>query len=798
MKHLLIILLAILFPNLAHSQSNEGMRIGEWQTHFAFNQAFEVVETADRIIGATRLGLIIIEKSDYSIHTLTKANGLSDYFITALNYNPDDNSLLIGYENGNIDLLKNNSIVNVNDLKLKQLDGKKGINHFLVDTEVAYVATDFGILVLNLDKREISSTYYIGDNASNLSINQLAFDDLYLYAATQSGVRRVLKDAPNMHIFEAWSIISTDQANYSNILKFSDGMVFSKGVKGASNTLVYFYNDNFQNIVSVNNFQKMGTNNDQLFTVSDTTLLFYNTSFTQTARLGNPVIGEGKQTAAYRSAIITENNEIWAADNNHGLLNKQAGNAWDKYLPQGPVSNRAHQLKFSGDNLWLVPGGLAAAWNNAHIPASISVLSKTGWQNLTRPNNALLQGATDLLSISPHPENPDQIFISSWGSGLFEVNVKENKATVDKHFFTPENGLVNIFANNSRYVRVATTAFDKNNILWMTNSSVDNAIVAYNPLEDKWQRYSYGAISGNMGMAPMLAASTGDMWLSIFRGESKGLFVWNDRGTPFTQSDDVYRSVVSKAADSDNRNQGQLLLWDDEGIEITNSIYALAEDQNGHIWLGTDKGVVIQYQPYSIFTREKPVFSRIKIARQDGTTLADYLLDGQIVSSILVDPGNRKWLGTMGAGLYLVSPDGSRQISTFNTDNSPLPSNSINSITMNEKTGEIFIATVEGVVSYKGSATKGNVNYSEIYAFPNPVRPDFRGNITITGLVAKTTVKITDVSGKLVYETSSVGGQAFWDGRNLWGEAVKSGVYLIFVATEDGSESAVTKIAIIR
>jgi hypothetical protein len=783
---------------MAQSQSSEGMRMGDWQTHFAFNQAFEVIETPDRVIGATRLGLIILEKSDNSIHSLTKVNGLSDYFITALAYNADDYSVLIGYENGNIDQLKNNQISNINDLKIKQLDGQKNINHFLIDGDVAYVATDFGILVINLDKKEISSTYYIGDNASNLRVLQLAFDNAYLYAATASGVRRVLRDAPNKHIYEAWELVSDDQAIYSNITNFAGGMVLARGDKGASNILMHFHDNHIQTISTVNNFQKLVANGDLLMVVSNPSLQIYNTSFGITTSFGSPIIADTIQTAAYRSAIFSTDGQIWAADNIHGLLHKGEGNAWDKYLPQGPLSNQAHQLKFTGDNLWLVPGGLAAYWNNANITASISILSKTGWQHLTTQNNALLVGSRDLLSIMPHPGNPDHLYISSWGSGLFEVTAADNQPAVVKHFLTPENGLVNIFANDSRYVRVATTAFDKNNTLWMTNSSVANAIVAYSPQEDKWQRYSYGAISGNMGMAPMLAASTGDMWLAIFRGESKGLFVWNDNNTPWEQNDDIYRSVVSQAADADNRNQGQLLLWDDEGLEITNSIYSMAEDQNGYIWLGTDVGVLIQYQPYSIFTREKPVFSRIKIARKDGSDRADYLLDGQIVSSIVVDPGNRKWIGTQGSGVYLVSPDGSKQINAFTTDNSPLPSNYINSITMNEKTGEIFIATGEGVVSYKGTATRASNDYSNVYAFPNPVRPNFGGNITIAGLVAQTTVKITDVSGKLVFETSSVGGQAFWDGRNLWGEAVKSGVYLIFVASEDGSQSAVTKIAIIR
>jgi ligand-binding sensor domain-containing protein len=798
MKHLIFILLALLLPKLTQSQSSEEMRVGEWKSHFSFNQAFEIIETKDKIIAATKLGLVMVGKNDYSIHTYTKVNGLSDYNITALCYNSSNSSVLIGYENGNIDIIKDNRIININDLKTKQLDGGKRINHFLAQGEDTYVATDFGIMVLDIDKREISSTYYIGKNATNLTIHQLAFDDSYFYAATEAGVRRALKDAPNIHIYEAWKVVSTDQSNYSNILQFSDGVVFSRGIKGGANTLLYLNNDMVQTIASVNNFYKMDAAGDNLIVTSSSSIQIYNTAFTLAEEIKNPVIGEDELTPAYRDAIISADNSVWLADNTHGILNKTQGNTWVKYLPHGPFSNKAHQLKFSGEKLWLVPGGLAEFWNNAKISASLSVLSNDGWQHLTTQTDSLFKQARDLLSLSPNPENPDQLFVSSWGNGLFEINAAGSKPTVVENYLTPANGLVNIFNDNRKYVRVATTAFDQNNTLWMTNSMVENAIVAYLPREGKWQRYSYGAISDNMGMAPMMAASTGDMWLSVFRGNAKGLFVWNDNNTPLNQSDDIYRSRISKAEDADNRNQGQLLLWDDKGIEITNSIYSMAEDQNGHIWLGTDEGIVVQYQPSSVFTREKPIFSRIKIARGDGSARADFLLDGQIVSSILVDPGNRKWLGTQGSGVYLVSPDGTKQISAFNTDNSPLPSNYINSIAINEKTGEIFFATGEGVISYKGSATQGNDTYAEMYAFPNPVRPDFSGNITITGLVAQTTVKITDVSGKLVFETTSVGGQAFWNGKNLWGETVKSGIYLVFVASEDGSQSAVTKIAIIR
>ncbi|HKL71546.1 MAG TPA: two-component regulator propeller domain-containing protein, partial [Marinilabiliaceae bacterium] len=275
-----------------------------------------------------------------------------------------------------------------------------------------------------------------------------------------------------------------------------------------------------------------------------------------------------------------------------------------------------------------------------------------------------------------------------------------------------------------------------------------------------------------------------------------GLFIWNDNNTPEDESDDYYKSSIPPSNDQDKRNVGQVLLIDRNGEEVTNTIFSMVEDNNRQIWLGTDKGVLVNYQPSSVFSQDVPTFSQIKIPRDDG--YADYLLGGDAVSAIAVDAGNRKWLRTQGSGVILVSPDGTKQLESFDVTNSALPSNFITAITIDDRTGEVFFATSEGVVSYKGRATQGAGSFSKIYAFPNPVRPDYSGTITITGLMTNSNVKITDTAGKLVFETTSVGGQAFWDGRSFHGIEVKSGVYLVFVASEDGKSSGVTKIAIIR
>ncbi|WP_157666485.1 type IX secretion system anionic LPS delivery protein PorZ [Alkalitalea saponilacus] len=798
MNRFIIIFFLLLTNNLVASDNNQ-LRIGEWRTHFAYNNSHHVISTPNQIIGATSLGLIVIEKSDFSVNTLNRVNGLSDYGISALYYYTERNLILVGYENGNIDIIANNNVININDLRLKVMDGNKAINHFIADGNRLYCATNFGILVINLNRYEIESTYYIGDNASNIQVNQIAIDQEYLYAATAEGIRRARLDAPDIHIYTSWEVYYSSSATYSAIANHAGRIFAARGNKGETVSIEYFENNQTHTLTSASNFQNIKSTPNGLLVINSGNIRLYNNELQSNLNISELTIGGSQITPQFRDAVIVGTNEIWISDNNNGLVARPLSEAvWSNFLPQGPLTNRAHRIKMAAENLWVVPGGLTAFWNNTNTPASASIYTPNGWTYMSRDNTPSFNTRRDLLTITPKPGNPNHLFLSSWGDGIFEVEKENNHFVVKNRFGSSENGMASAIPGNERFVRIAATAIDRNNVLWATNSEVENGLIAYFPETDSWMRYNYETLAMNQGMAPMIATSWGHKWLSVFRGRSKGIFVWDDNNTPLNQSDDRYRGAIRPSAENDRRNAGQLLLWDQNGEVITDAIFDIAEDQNGHIWLGTDKGVVVQYQPFSIFNIEKPVFTRILVPRRDGTNNADFLLGDKIVSVIKVDGGNRKWLGTQGSGIFLVSPDGSRQIHAFNTTNSPLPSDYINDITINEKTGEVYIATGEGIVSFRGTATGGSSNYSNIYAFPNPVRPEFTGDITITGLMARSNIKITDVSGKLVFETVSVGGQAFWNGRNLWGEQVKSGVYLIFVASEDGSQSGVTKVAIIR
>lgn len=789
--------LFLAWPGLWSQTDN--LKIGEWKHHFAFNNCFTVVETPTQIIGATPVGLNVFNKSDLSISSITKLEGLSDYHLSALAYLPDYDYLIIGYENGNIDILHQNAIQNINNLKIKQMDGSKRINHFLVIDETLLCATDFGIIVINPEKLEISSTWYIGEEASNLKVYQLHEKDGNLYAATEKGLRRTSLLNSNPAFFSNWTTLSPTQDPYCAITAFAGQLIGALGLKGQTCTLQAFSETSVYAFASVPVFYHFEPEAETLMALSGNVIRFYNSSLQLSQIISTPTDGESSFSPAFRHIIKDDDYNLWVADYQKGLLKHKADNEFLTYTVQGPASNQCRQLLAAGQNLWIVAGGLTSGWNNLNIKATCSVLTANGWQHLTHQNTPELANVRDLIGITANPADPDNLFINSWGSGVFEMAQESGQFYVKANFTKSDDGLQNIdWAAPTGYVRIGATAFDKNNTLFITNSSVQYGLVAYFPEDQSFLRIGYQSLNTVEGLGTMLMPASGDKWMVIGRGNPKGVFVWNDNGTPRNQSDDRYRGAIDPSAENDARNVGQLLLWDDNGEEITRNVFSIAEDQNGYIWLGTDVGIVVQYQPQTIFTREKPVFSRIKVARNDGSGLADYLLENEIITAIAVDAGNRKWIGTQGNGVFLVSADGTTNVATYNTQNSLLPSNYISSISINHETGEVFIATGEGVVSIRGSATRGMDSFNQVYAFPNPVRPDFSGVITITGLMTKSNVKITDVSGKLVFETTSVGGQAFWDGTNHWGEKVKSGIYLVFVASDDGTESAVTKIAIVR
>jgi hypothetical protein len=774
----------------------------KWQGYYSYRDCFDVIETNDFIVGATKLGLIFYHKETASLSVRNKINGLSDSGISAVGYAREADGLLVGYQNGNIDLIKNGNVFNIPDLRIENIIGSKKINHFYYHGGAVLCSTDFGILEINIDDNEIASTFIIGDDASFLKVYATIADEDYIYAATSLGVLRADAQSDALAFYGNWELFSDSQDAYNDIVITSKGVIGARGEIGGTCDLVLLHDTGSVVQLSFSRFRKMAAFENEVLITTQSRIHQLEVDFTTSATLDSiDHRDEGSYLPLYRSSLIGNDGSLWLADGQGGLFHQLQSGAFEQLLPPGPYSNTVYRSKKIGNELWIVPGGFGTLHNNGNIPPSISILKDNRWVFFEKNNTSEFSGVRDLINIAHNPLNFDDVFVASWGNGLFELDKDDKNNIFLKHHYLEHNSkLQNVPTTpKDRYTRIWGLTFDENANLFLSNSSVAFPLVVYNRPDSAWYQYGYGALGQSSNfVGEILIDRQGLKWLYVLHGEARGLFVFDDNGTIDNPLDDRYRSVISQGNDTDSRNVGEMQMWDENREVLTKNIYAMAMDKSGYIWLGTDIGVVVQYNPANIFNTEYPVFTRIKVPRLDGSGLADFLLENQSVTVVAIDGANRKYFGTEGSGFYIISEDGLKTVDHFTTSNSPLPSNSIINIDIDEESGEVYVSTTSGLISYMGDAVKGESEFSKVLVFPNPVRPGYEGPISITGLMDRTNVKITDTAGNLVYETISLGGKALWSGKNLWGQKVKAGIYIVFLSSPDGGQAEFTKIAVIR
>ena len=401
--------------------------------------------------------------------------------------------------------------------------------------------------------------------------------------------------------------------------------------------------------------------------------------------------------------------------------------------------------------------------------------SKTGlrYQNLT-------EAAQD-------PNDPDHIFVGSAGQGLYEFN---NGKYTKLHTWH-NSGLTSILNDNAyykyNYVRISALQFDKDGNLWMANNETDTIIKVLEP-DGNWFGLYYDEIAGIPTFKQMRFDHKGRIWLNSSRGSRTGLVCIDINGTPKDNSDDKIKHSTDYFVNQDGITE-----------EITD-LFFYDFDLNGEMWIGTNRGIFVLKNPDDFITDPNPIFERIKISRNDESGLADYLFNGVLTTAIYIDQGNRKWIGTIDDGVFLMSADGTKTIEHFTTSNSPLPSNYILSITEDGQNGSIFFGTSLGMVEYGGTARDPEeiLSESNIIVYPNPVKPDFDGYVTITGLTEWSTVRIMGNSGHLIHQGTSNGGSYSWNLTDINGRLVPSGVYHAIITNQENNKSESVSITVIR
>jgi hypothetical protein len=766
----------------------QNLPIGGWKMHLPYQSAKYVTGSSTYVWAATDNGLFRLNKSDLVVERITKIEGLSDLSIGAIGYNSNNGVLLVGYTNGNIDIIRGNTIVNLPDIKRALIVADKTINNFYFVGNLAYVSTGFGIVVIDTDRDEIRDTYLIGTNGTYLEVYDIVSDGTLLFAGTKSGIYFAPINDPTLSNYATWSKYTTisvgsDPYNYANGNFICLDIYNSKLVvqhesiypnpTGAGKALFYdFATSTWDSIAAlggthVTDYYVMGG-----FLFVATTYSIYRLDQTfGNAFLYNALDNQPGHFLLPHRIFIDEWGTVWASDTRYGLVKAVDYTEGYSYFPNGPLSINSFWMDLRNDQLLTVTGGVSDAWNAVINREGHSIYANDVWTGYTKTQYPMLDTVGDFVTCAIDPNDAGHYFLGSYGQGLVEVN----------------NGVATLWNETNsilessilfHFVAIGGMAYDEDNNLWMTNSRILKCL-AVRKADGTWKNFDFtGLIPIDMNVGEMMITSSGQKWMILPRGA--GILVFDDNGT----IDDI----------SDDRRVRLGFTAGTGGIP-SDDVLSMAEDKDGEIWIGTKEGIAVFYCADQIFESGGCDAQQILI-NQDGHV--QILLETQTITAIVVDGANRKWIGTESGGVFLMSEDGTQQLAHFDASNSPLLSDQILSMAINEKTGEIFFGTSKGIVSYRGEATEGTDEMGDVYAFPNPVQHDYTGPIAITGLVKDADVKITDVRGNVVFKTKSLGGQAIWYGNNFKGERAATGVYLVFITNEDGTEKAVTKILLIN
>ena len=770
-------LLLLLILSISVSSSAQGIPIGEWRTHLPYQQVIDVEVVGDKTYAATPNDLFVYNTTDNSISFLNKVNGLNDIGISAIKYNSNLKTLLVAYTNTNIDLVRDDKIVNMSDIKDKELMGNKVINDVMFIDNLAYVSSGFGIVVLDIEHEEVFDTYLIGPQGSYINVYDVAFYNNKLYASTEVGVYYADINSPNLADYNQWSKdISMLQPNlsYRQIESFAGKLFANYSRNGYNTDTLYVYNGtswDYFDKTNCSRHTKLRADFDKFILLNNYNIYVYGEDLQMLYSMYN-IDGRNIEPKA---ATLDAGNNLWIGDRSQGLIKSyNTGYTAEMILPNGPGTTNVYELKARGKYVWVASGGRASNWAKLYMIDGVFGFDGATWRTFNSRNTDAFDSISDFVSVAIDPLKPNQAFIGSWQDGVIEFTDNELST-----IYSVNNSTLQPWIAAPDLVNISGLDYDSYNNLWVTNTGATDILSMKTP-EGQWRSFNLGASASGIDVANMIVDKSNYKW--IIRRQEGMLTVFNDNNTLDNPADDKVKVLSSSPG---------------VGGIPGNQVLAMAVDNDGAVWVGTDAGPAVFYDPDRIFQQGTNFDAQqILIPRNDGSGQADYLLATEKILSIAVDGADKKWFGTEN-GVFLISKDGLEQIYYFNTENSPLLSNTVNSIAITGA-GEVFFGTGKGIISFRGNATPPTPVNTDVYAFPNPVRENYSGSIAIKGLVADALVKITDISGSLVFESTAEGGQAIWDGRTLNGRDVKPGIYLVFVSNSVGEETLVTKIMMMR
>lgn len=765
-----------------------------WEGYFSYRNISDVSQGENKLFAAAENAIFSYDVNTMTLENLTTIDGLSGETISQIHYSDSQHVLVIGYENGLMEIisLSDNTVLSVVDILEKQNISplNKRINHFNEYEGLLYISTNYGISVYDLDALEFGDTYYIGTNGAQIPVNQTAIFNNTIYAACGegNGLKWADLNSPNLIDFQQWQNVSG--GNWVAVETIGDNLYAVRENK----TISRIENNTLNNLFVYNTLPVDARAIESKLIITTPEIVFvYDENFNLISEFQ---VNTEFDTNFKASTLIDDH--IFIGTEDYGILTNTINSigTYNQIIPEGPLLNYAFKIQAINSDVWMSFGDYTITYNPS--PArryGISHYSDEVWINI--PYDDLLE-ATNLNYIAVNPFNNNQVFISSFQNGLLEIN--NDEATV---LYNQENsGLESLIIANSPNtvsLRLSGCTFDTNGKLWTLTARVQRPLKSYDPSTGQWQGYDFSSILDNpltteFGYSDIVIDDNGTKWIG---GYNLGVIAYNESGSQL-------KNISSM----------------DQGMPSTN-VLALAMDAQGLLWIGTDRGVRVLYNTSGFFEDPDPEVNEIVILEDD---IPQELLANQYITDIKVDGSNNKWIGTLSSGVFYLSPDGEETIYHFTEDNSPLPSNHVTDMSIDDSNGKVYIATTRGMVSFNSGGSKPSEKLDDVYVYPNPVRPEYEllgssdlnditKNIKIKGITENVNIKITDIAGNLVNEAQSGvnlraskanynfaidGGTAVWNGKNLANRVVASGVYLIMITDLDTLETKVLKLLIIR
>lgn len=748
--------------------------IGTWRSHHAFDRLRQVVLGGERVYGASKNAVLYCDTTDDAVGILSRCEGLTEAGISVIAYDSEHTLLAIAYNSANIDLLEGGTVYNLSDIRRADLDGSKTINSIRFRAGRAYICCDFGIVVVDEARHEVETTVYLGFGGQRAAVYDIAFARGKLIAATSIGLMQIAADDPYLHIASRWSCDSSwatgGEIPWKTVVSHDTLYVACQTYFPDSNTLYRCHLDGSRQLIDSGNIKSVQGGELGLVVCH----WDYVNLFTASGRLVQQM--DGRHTwagMANHDAVVDGDGNLWVAHDRLGLVKfrRDDSAAVTSYLPIAPQhDDNVYRISADRNRIIVAPGGKHGTYESAYIPAAICYLEDEHWLHA---NGSALDSITDIIEAVTSPIDQRRIVGVSWGNGV--VDIYDGQVT-EVYNEGNTGGVLTPYATTGyRSLRTGGVAFDRYGNLWVTNSLNRYGLVKQ-ATDGSWQAFDTYSVVGTSEIDHVLYDSVrGYIW---FYGRANAIYV------------------------HDGKNRIAYIDPNNGSRKTTTQVSSVVQDQNGDLWVGTNGGIKVIYDGYRAFANggngEKAPVNCSNIIIDNGS-FVEYLMAYEVITCIAVDGANRKWVGTQSGGLYLISENGQEELHHFTVQNSPLPANKILSVAIHPKTGEVFIATDYGVVSYRSDAIYADLTpSSDIHAYPNPVTPEYSGPIAIRGFTRNALVHITDAAGHVVYSTQALGGQAIWDGRTNSGDRVASGVYYVFASDQEKGNRSVTKILVIR